>query len=70
MDIPSSFEKELEIIINRYSQERPSNTPDFILAMYLKACLDAYNVAIVRRDEWYLKDLNGRSNTDDTLRCI
>ena len=47
------FETELEELINRYSMEEGSNTPDFILAAYLKACLDAFNINVKRRDEWY-----------------
>ena len=48
-----NFQDELEALINRCSQENASNTPDFILASYLTSCLDAWNVAIKRREEWY-----------------
>ena len=47
------FEKELEDLINRYSQENGSDTPDFILAKYLCACLEAFNVTTKRRTKWY-----------------
>ncbi len=50
------FEKELEALINKYSQENASNTPDFILAKYLSACLDAYNAAVQQRETWYGRD--------------
>lgn len=47
------FRKELGAIINRYSQENGSDTPDFILADYLLNCLDAWNAAVKRRTKWY-----------------
>ncbi len=45
-----TFEKELESILNQYSKENESNTPDFILAEYLLTCLDNYNKTIKARD--------------------
>lgn len=47
------FEQELEELINSYSQENVSNTPDFILAAYIKQALDAFNSAIIWRDKWW-----------------
>lgn len=35
----TAFEKELQTLINRHSKENESDTPDFILANYLKDCL-------------------------------
>jgi hypothetical protein len=52
MDQPV-FAQELEALINRHSQENGSNTPDFILAAFLEACLSAWNQAVMRREEWY-----------------
>ncbi len=43
--------QELTNLLNGY--ENDSNTPDFILAEYLKNCLDAWNKAIDRRARWY-----------------
>ena len=37
------FEKELTDLLNRYSKENGSNTPDFILARYLIGCLKNYD---------------------------
>lgn len=51
-----SLEKELESVINRTCAENDSNTPDFILAQYLIACLAAFNVAIRQRETWYRRD--------------
>lgn len=52
----ASFQAELENIINRYSQENDSNTPDFILAQYLNNCLQAFNTATQQRETWYGRD--------------
>lgn len=43
------FERELRFLINRFSMENQSNTPDFILAEYLSGCLNAFNYAVQRR---------------------
>lgn len=48
-----TFEKELENLLNRYSKEIHSNTPDFILAAYISDSLDAFNAATMERDRWY-----------------
>lgn len=52
---PPSFERDLAALINRYSMENDSNTPDFILAQYMADCLEAFNRAHVARREWYAK---------------
>ncbi len=49
----NTFEKELTLLINKYSIEGLSNTPDFILAFYLKDCLVAFQNAQQRRTQWY-----------------
>lgn len=36
------FEKELEMLINKHSKENESDTPDFVLAQYLKGFLTNY----------------------------
>lgn len=50
------FIKELEAIINKYSMENASNTPDFILAQYLCNCLRAWEEATQQREIWYGRD--------------
>lgn len=40
------FRAELRELINRYSMEIPSNTPDFLLADYLIRCLNAYELTV------------------------
>ena len=47
------FEKELKHLINMHSKENASNTPDFILALYLSGCLDVFATAIRQREGWY-----------------
>jgi len=49
----NEFEKELEQLINHHSQENGSNTPDFILAQYIRACLENFNRTTIARDKWY-----------------
>lgn len=49
----STFKDELESVINRYSKENGSDTPDFILANYLTDCLEAFDRAVLNRQQWY-----------------
>ena len=49
----SEFEKELTHLINRNSMENGSNTPDFILAEYMRSCLENFNKTVKARDTWY-----------------
>ena len=48
-----TFEQELTDLINRYSKENDSDTPDFILAEYLEICLNTWALITKKRDEWY-----------------
>lgn len=48
-----TFEDEIRQVINKWNEENPSNTPDFILARYLLNCLDTFNIAVRAREEWY-----------------
>ena len=50
---PVPFSKALAALINKYSIEAKSNTPDFILAQFLTETLDAYAKATYERDRWY-----------------
>lgn len=43
------FEGKLVELINFYSAENMSDTPDYILATYLMDCLRAYNTAVNSR---------------------
>lgn len=53
MEKQANFQKELAALLNKYSAENGSNTPDFILASYLKGCLDVFDNAIAAREVWY-----------------
>ena len=49
----SELSKKIEGAINECSAENGSNTPDFLLAEYLTACLAAYEEITKARDKWY-----------------
>ena len=51
--MPDEFKKELEQLINKFSKENGSNTPDFILAEYLANCLFIFDTAVNRREIWF-----------------
>ncbi len=55
-----TFEKELESLLNRYSKENDSNTPDFILVKFLERCLDNYNITLQQRDKWFGVDVQNK----------
>jgi len=47
----SIFVQDLMYVINKHGKENDSNTPDFILAGYLEACLEAFNRATNKRNK-------------------
>ena len=49
----TDFVKELVTLINKYSMENKSNTPDWILAQYLDSCLKSFEYAVLKREIWY-----------------
>jgi len=59
-----NFQKELEQLINKYSLENDSDTPDFILATFLAECLDSFNVAVHNRNAWYKRDATNKVKAD------
>ena len=52
----AAFRSELERLINRESMENGSNTPDFILAKFLRGCLESFDSAVQERETWYGRD--------------
>jgi hypothetical protein len=46
-------------LLNEYSEENRSNTPDWILAWYMLTCLDAFNRAVREREAWFGRMDNG-----------
>ena len=55
--LDSVFQVELEHLLNKHSIENASNTPDFILAQYLCACLAAWDRAVQQRETWCSRDV-------------
>lgn len=47
------MEKELADLLNKYSRENASNTPDFLLAEYLMDCLRAYERVVEQNRRWH-----------------
>jgi hypothetical protein len=62
-----TFKKELEELINKYSKENGSDTPDFILAEYLYNCLLVFDVATIKRENWYGHESKFSSKAFTTL---
>jgi len=52
----TQFHRELSSLLNRYSKENGSNTPDFLLASYLTGCLYTFNSIVNAREEWYRRE--------------
>lgn len=52
-----TLEQALKSLLNSYSVENGSNTPDFILAEYMLATLKAFESASLERERWYGKSL-------------
>lgn len=44
---------DLTRVINHHSAENGSNTPDFLLARFLLACLAAFDETVNERAHWY-----------------
>lgn len=53
-----TFRDELKLLINKHSMENGSDTPDFILAEYLAAQLDLFDICVAGRDAWYGRTTN------------
>jgi hypothetical protein len=51
-----SFERELSQLVNKHSKDADANTPDFILAEYIKESLELFRRAVKARDHWRRKD--------------
>lgn len=49
----STLEQELTMLLNRFSAENGSDTPDFILARVLLGFLSVWNDGIKSREIWY-----------------
>jgi len=58
-----TFYGALQDLINRYSKENESDTPDFILASYLGRCLDNFNLCVKQREAWYGREIQPERRT-------
>ena len=50
--IEKTLVNEISNLLNRYSRENDSNTPDWILANYMMMCLKAGEYLVNMREEW------------------
>lgn len=57
------FYVELTNLVNRFSRENGSGTPDYIVANYLVDCLDNFNKSIKLRENWYGREQDPRFGT-------
>jgi len=67
-----SFRSELQTLINRFSMENRSDTPDFVLADYLTRALQSFDQAVRDREAWYGRDCraaNRRAVLDPRKMC-
>lgn len=55
MSINYDFKLELTKLLNKYSIEDGSNTPDYLLAEYLIDCIHVFNKTVLDRDRFYKK---------------
>lgn len=47
-----SLEQKIKAELNKSNAEAGSNTPDYILARYLIACLNAFDDGVKERNRW------------------
>ena len=65
------FGIELCSLLNRYSVENDSDTPDFILAAHLISCLNAFSNSVkARRSWWGEKERSGFSYTTLPIEAL
>lgn len=57
-----NFRRELAQLLNKYSRENASATPDFVLANYLARCLDNWDQTLIDRERYYGRTV--KSNTE------
>lgn len=50
---PKTLLEEITAAVNRYNEEKHSNTPDYILGAFLVKVLASYHEAVTGRDEWH-----------------
>jgi hypothetical protein len=58
----SEFNVELRALLNRFSKENGSDTPDYILAYFLEGVLKVYDETLQMREKWYGREKEALSN--------
>lgn len=58
-----TFQQELTKLLNRHNVENGSGTPDFILSEYIRASLQAFELATTLRERWYGREQDSRFGT-------
>lgn len=57
----SKLENDIRCLLNRESAENESDTPDWVLASYLRRCLDTFNACVNMRERYYGRELRQKS---------
>jgi len=57
------FRQELQELLNKYSMENGSDTPDFLLAEFIENMLMAFDISVNNREKWY-----GRKSVPDKYK--
>ncbi len=60
----STLEQQLSELLNEYCEENKSDTPDFVLAMFLKQSLEAFHNAVRLREDYYGRQATAMYNLD------
>lgn len=55
----ANFEQELCALLNRYGKDTETETPDYILAQFLTACIKGLAVTNAERDAWFNDRMEG-----------
>jgi len=63
----TELEKGIAKLINGESRENDSNTPDFLLAEFMMACLDAFELANNKREVWYGVTLDIQNDWEELI---
>lgn len=57
----SEFRVNLTSLLNTYSCENGSDTPDFVLAGYILRCLNNFDLTTIEREKWNGRRVGGIS---------
>lgn len=60
-----TFKSELQKILNIFSMENGSNTPDFILAEFIQRSLEGFNETVKAREKWYGREEENLEDLED-----